>query len=315
MDTLKPAKYLKLIDKDHDGQRVDNYLITYYKGVPKSRLYRAIRKGEVRVNKKRIKQTDRLLSGDLIRLPPLKTSQDKKTLSKMRGVDLKWLEKSILFEDDDLMVLNKPPGLAVHGGTGVGLSLLDFLMQVRPNQYLRLVHRLDQATSGCILIAKSRQALLELQLQFKEHRVEKNYLALVSGKLKKSEMTLITKLKKERDGKTGVRMISAPEGKEAVSHFSVEKQQGNTALLSIAIETGRMHQIRFQVAEIGHPIVGDPKYGNPKVNAAAKEAGFAGLHLHCSKMVFDYKDKRLALVALSPRWVAESALIDAKITF
>jgi 23S rRNA pseudouridine955/2504/2580 synthase len=306
MDTEKSPKYLKTITKDHDGQRIDNYLITHYKGVPKARLYRAIRKGEVRVNKKRVKQTDRLSDGDEVRLPPLTTSQGKKTLTKIRDIDLKWLENNIIYEDDGLLVINKPAGLAVHGGTGVGHSLLDFLSHARPNQFLRLVHRLDQATSGCILIAKSRQVLLDLQQQFKDHKVEKLYRALVIGKLDKPKTTIRTKLKKDRDGKTGVRVVESPDGKLAVSHFEVLGNKGGNTLLSIRIETGRMHQIRYQAASIGHPIVGDPKYGDQAVNRLAEKKGRPGLHLHCQQMSISYYNEKQSFVACLPEWAIDS---------
>lgn len=302
MDTEKSSKYLKSITRDHDGQRVDNYLITHYKGVPKARLYRAIRKGEVRVNKKRVKQTDRLNTGDAIRLPPLTTSQGKKTLTKIRDIDLKWIENNIIFEDDGLLVMNKPAGLAVHGGTGVGHSLLDFLSQARPNQFLRLVHRLDQATSGCILIAKSRQVLLDLQQQFKDHKVEKLYRALVIGRVDKPKMTIRTKLKKDRDGKTGVKVIESPDGKLAVSHFEVMGHKDSDTLLSIKIETGRMHQIRYQAASIGHPIVGDPKYGDQAANRLAEKQAQSGLHLHCEQMSCFYADRVMRFKAPLPSW-------------
>ena len=301
-------KYVRIINSDHDGQRVDNYLITHYKGVPKARLYRAIRKGEVRVNKKRVKQTDRLISGDKIRLPPLTMSSQTKTLSTIKDIDLDWLEKCILFEDDGLMVINKPAGLAVHGGTGVGHSLLDFLAQVRPNQYLRLVHRLDQGTSGCILIAKNRETLLDLQEQFKDHKVQKNYKAIVIGKVTWSQMTMKTKLEKQRDGETGVRVVESEDGKEAVSHFHLEKQCNLLSLLSITIETGRMHQIRFQAAKLGHPILGDDKYGDKAANARAEKNGFSGLHLHCFEMGFTYGGN--AMLMRSPKLVWADQLLE-----
>jgi 23S rRNA pseudouridine955/2504/2580 synthase len=295
-------KYVRIINGDHDGQRVDNYLITYYKGVPKSRLYRAIRKGEVRVNKKRVKQTDRLVSGDSIRLPPLTMSSQTKTLSTIKDIDLDWLEKTILFEDDGLIVMDKPAGLAVHGGTGVGHSLLDFLAQVRPNQYLRLVHRLDQGTSGCILIAKNRETLLDLQQQFKDHKVQKNYKAIVVGKVTWPQMTMKTKLEKQRDGETGVRVVESDDGKEAVSHFYLEKNSDVLSLLNITIETGRMHQIRFQAAKLGHPILGDDKYGQIAANARARKNGFPGLHLHCFEMGFVHGGKSILIRAPKLAW-------------
>jgi 23S rRNA pseudouridine955/2504/2580 synthase len=295
-------KYVRIINSDHDGQRVDNYLITHYKGVPKARLYRAMRKGEVRVNKKRVKQTDRLVSGDKIRLPPLIMSSQTKALSTIKDIDLSWLEKTILFEDDGLIVIDKPAGLAVHGGTGVGHSLLDFLAKVRPNQYLRLVHRLDQGTSGCILIAKSRDTLLDLQQQFKDHKVQKNYKAIVIGKVSWPQMTMKTKLEKQRDGETGVRVIESEDGKEAVSHFYLEKQSEPLSLLSITIETGRMHQIRFQAAKLGHPILGDDKYGDVATNARAQKKGYPGLHLHCFEMGFTYGGKDVLMQSLKPVW-------------
>jgi len=306
----KPFKYIKKIDKDHDGQRIDNYLISCYKGVPKSRLYRAIRKGEVRVNKGRVRQTDRLQAGDEIRLPPLKTVQSKKTLSKIRDFDLKWLENKIIFEDGALLVVDKPAGLAVHGGTGVGHSLLDFLTQLRPNQYFRLVHRLDQATSGCILIAKSREVLLDLQQQFKDRKVEKNYKALVLGRVERPKLTMRTKLEKHRDGESGVRVIASQEGKEAVSHFYIDRLFDKTTLLSVNIETGRMHQIRFQAAEMGHAILGDVKYGDVKSNKRFEKAGIGGLHLHCHQMAFLYKDKRLKFEAPLPDWAKDPFRLD-----
>ncbi len=296
-------KYIQIINGDHDGQRVDNYLITHYKGVPRSRLYRAIRHGEVRLNKKRIKQTDRVRLGDRIRLPPLLTSVSQKVLSAIKDIDLDWLKKSILFEDDGLIVIDKPAGLAVHGGTGVGHTLLDFLSQVRPNQYLRLVHRLDLATSGCILIAKSREALLDLQHQFKDHKVHKCYKALVVGKFEWAQKSIRTKLEKQRDGQTGVRVIASQTGKEAISHFFLEKQNHEFSLVTVKIETGRMHQIRFQAAQLGYPILGDTKYGLATKDRTVPKGVFVGLHLHCSEMGFFYGGMNRVITAPNPIWV------------
>ena len=311
---LSHTKYTIEIDENHDGQRIDNYLISYYKGVPKSRIYKAIRKGEVRINKKRIKQTDRIHQGDFVRVPPLKTAENKLVILDKNKLDLSWLDAAILYEDEGLMAINKPAGLAVHGGSGVKASLVDYLKVIRPNQYLKLVHRLDKATSGCILIAKNRQALLDLQQLFKDKKVQKHYVALAVGQMKKGECTVRSYLSKVRHGESGVKIIETADGKLAISHIRIREIGRTLTLLDVKIETGRMHQIRVHCQSKKVPILGDEKYGNHQINGLATKSKFTGMHLHCSQMSFPYKGQLLTVKAQNPLWVTNFKEMDHALT-
>jgi 23S rRNA pseudouridine955/2504/2580 synthase len=305
------CKYTVVIDAAHDGQRIDNYLMSQYKGVPKARLYRALRKGEVRINKKRSKQTDRIHKGDAVRLPPLKTRKQVQPLPKHVEKDLHWLKSAILFEDEGLLVIDKPAGLAVHGGTGVGISLLPLLKALYPDQYLRLVHRIDRATSGCLLIAKSRAVLLDLQNQFREHSIEKSYQALCFGQMSVEQLPRSSYLTKVRDGESGVKMFEAHAGQLAESVLYKDQVGECVSNLSVKITTGRMHQIRVHCAAVGLPILGDIKYGDAKANAMLASHGVKRMFLHAHQITIDYDNQPRQFIAPLPEAFLQLPVYDA----
>lgn len=266
------------------GQRIDNFLLSLEKGVPKSRIYRAIRKGEVRVNKGRIKQTYRIQAGDNIRIPPLRTSE-KTSLNSVSNSMTQQLNDSVLLEDDDLLVLNKPAGLAVHAGSNIPQGIIEALRIIRSElPYLELVHRLDRDTSGCLLLAKNRDALLNLQQQMLEHDMNKHYLTLVKGGWDEQEMLVEQPLRKNTVS-SGERMVRVDaEGKYAKTVFIPRRKFQQSQLTEVVLYTGRTHQIRVHAAHIGHPLAGDDKYGQRVFNKEMKQFGLKRLFLHAWKL-------------------------------
>ncbi len=275
------------IDEDNQGQRVDNFLIAKLKGVPKSMIYRIIRKNEVRVNKKRVKPDYKLQSGDLVRIPPVKTSEKQtapisKNLSSVAG-----LEKNILFEDDCLIVLNKPSGMAVHGGSGLSFGVIEALRSLRSeNRFLELVHRIDRDTSGILLIAKKRSTLRSLHQQLREKTVKKDYLALVRGNWQSRVKSVNAPLLKNElaSGERVVKVCS--DGKESKTLFKVEERYHNATLVKASPVTGRTHQIRVHTQHAGHPIACDDKYGDKEFETRVKKLGLNRLFLHAYSIKF-----------------------------
>jgi 23S rRNA pseudouridine955/2504/2580 synthase len=266
------------------GQRIDNFLLTLQKGVPKSRIYKAIRKGEVRVNKGRIKQTYKIQAGDSIRIPPLHTSE--KSVSNFVGDRLKQqLTDCILFEDDDLLALNKPPSLAVHAGTNIQQGIIEALRIIRSDQpYLELVHRLDRDTSGCLLLAKNRTALLNLQQQMIQHDIDKRYLTLLKGSFNSDEELVEQPLLKNVVT-SGERMVQVnAEGKYAKTTFIPIERFPQAQLTEVILFTGRTHQIRVHSLFLEHPVAGDDKYGYRSFNKDMKKMGLKRLFLHSWKL-------------------------------
>jgi 23S rRNA pseudouridine955/2504/2580 synthase len=272
------------ISANQAGQRIDNFLLTLEKGVPKSRIYRAIRKGEVRVNKGRIKQTYRIQEGDNIRIPPLRTSE-KTTLDTVSFSMSKQLNASVLLEDDDLLVLNKPAGLAVHAGSNIKQGIIEALRIIRSDlPYVELVHRLDRDTSGCLLLAKNRTALLNLQQQMIEHDMNKRYLTLLKGKLDEQELLVEQPLRKNSIS-SGERMVKVDaEGKYAKTVFITRATYLQSQLTEVVLYTGRTHQIRVHAAHLGHPLAGDDKYGQRTFNKDMKKFGLKRMFLHAWKL-------------------------------
>jgi 23S rRNA pseudouridine955/2504/2580 synthase len=274
-----------VVSDDEAGQRIDNYLLARLKGVPKSRIYRLLRKGEVRVNKGRIKPEYRLAGGDTIRVPPIRQSEAPPPPAP--GAALRnLLVASILMETTDLLVVDKPAGLAVHGGSGVNLGLIEALRASRPDPFLELVHRLDRGTSGCLLVARKRSALRDLQQQLREGRVEKTYLCLVTGSWPKGLDRIDAPLRKITQA-SGDRIVRADvEGKHAVTHFRVVRRFAGHTLLEVGLETGRTHQIRVHCQLAGHSLVGDDKYGSDDENARARTLGLRRMFLHAHRLRF-----------------------------
>jgi 23S rRNA pseudouridine955/2504/2580 synthase len=274
-------------DSEAQGQRLDNYLLRHMKGVPKSHIYRILRTGEVRVNKGRVTASYRIQAGDLIRLPPIRLAlNDDLPQSAPKGL-LALLEERILFEDARLLVLNKPSGLAVHGGSGLSLGVIEALRQLRPTaKHLELVHRLDRETSGCLLLAKKMQTLRDLHDALRLGRVEKIYQALLLGTWRGDQLRVDAPLLKNQT-QGGERMVRVdPRGKAALTVFRPVRRWADYSLVNALLETGRTHQIRVHAAHLGRPIAGDEKYGDQAANARLKALGLKRLFLHATSLKF-----------------------------
>ena len=272
------------ISASQAGQRIDNFLLTLEKGVPKSRIYRAIRKGEVRVNKGRIKQTYKIEAGDVIRVPPLQVSE-KTAPTEINESLQQQLLASIIFEDDAMLVLNKPSGLAVHAGTQIQIGVIEAFRLIKPElEFIELVHRLDRDTSGCLLIAKSRDSLLNLQQQMLSDQIDKRYLTLLKNEMNSDEVYIEQPLQKNTVS-SGERMVKVdPEGKSAKTLFIKRHGYGIAQLSEVKLFTGRTHQIRVHSAWSGHPVAGDDKYGDREFNKQMKTFGLKRLFLHAWRL-------------------------------
>ncbi|APX93601.1 23S rRNA pseudouridine(955/2504/2580) synthase [Halomonas sp. 1513] len=268
------------------GQRIDNFLRTRLKGAPKALIYRIVRKGEVRVNKKRVKVDYRLVDGDLVRIPPLRLAPEEATREvsdNLRNL----LAGSVLVEGPDWLVINKPSGLAVHGGSGVKIGLIEALRQVRDDlDFLELVHRLDRDTSGCLLLAKSRPALVALNNALKQRQMDKQYLALVAGRWPARRDYVSARLDRFEAGNGERRVRVDPEGKVSRTRFAVREAFAGTTLIEAEPVTGRTHQIRVHAAHAGHPLLGDDKYGSREGQHLAGRLGLSRLFLHAAALTF-----------------------------
>jgi 23S rRNA pseudouridine955/2504/2580 synthase len=277
------------------GQRIDNYLLRQFKGVPKSHIYRILRKGEVRVNKKRIKPTYKLVGGDEVRLPPVRTGGQK----NRRPPDdvIKRLESRIVYDDDRLIIVDKPAGLAVHAGSGVDFGVIDAMQVIDTRaKELFLVHRLDRDTSGCLLIARDRAALRDLQTALQDQKIDKYYTALVMGRWGEKDSRIDMPLRRNKM-QAGERQVQVDEdGKQAVSIFKVIREYpdkpGATgcSLMKVQLVTGRTHQIRVHGAESGHPLAGDRRYGDESFNQQMKAYGLKRMFLHATALSFPHPD-------------------------
>ncbi len=268
----------------HAGQRIDNFLLGYLKGVPKSRIYRILRKGEVRVNKGRIKAEYKLCEGDVIRIPPIRVAAEGPKVHVSKGLAGE-LASAILYEDDRLLVVNKPSGLAVHGGSGISLGLIEALRLMRPEaRFLELVHRLDRDTSGCVMVAKKRSMLRFLHEQLRIGTIDKRYLALVGGRWPNKRKVVNAPLLKNIL-QSGERMVHvSPEGKRSVTEFAVVERYPQATLVEAKPITGRTHQIRVHAQYAGHPLLGDDKYGQAEVDKLFKGKGLKRLFLHAASL-------------------------------
>ncbi|MGI9277171.1 MAG: 23S rRNA pseudouridine(955/2504/2580) synthase RluC [Endozoicomonas sp.] len=284
----RPGVQFITIETDDAGQRVDNYLVRELKGVPKTRVYRIIRKGEVRVNKKRVQAAYRLQSGDLLRIPPVRVAEKNAVRLPGNGIAEK-LESAILYEDSKLIILNKPSGIAVHGGSGITFGVIEALRKIRSDERtLELVHRLDRDTSGCLMIAKKRSMLRYLHNQFQEDRISKIYNALVVGRWPSRKLLVNAPLQKNTL-QSGERMVRVDlEGKRSKTRYRVlerySHQQGQATLVEASPITGRTHQIRVHCLHAGYPILGDDKYGDDEGNRRYKQLGLKRLFLHASSL-------------------------------
>lgn len=272
------------VPADQVGRRLDNFLAGELKGVPKSRIYRICRKGEVRVNKGRVKPDYRLRDGDQVRIPPVRVAAPVDR-GDPDGNAVQRINERVVHEDARLLVLNKPAGMAVHGGSGISFGVIELLRRARPQaHYLELVHRLDRDTSGLLVIAKKRSALRELHDALRERRLHKRYLALVGGRWQGGRRTVDQPLLKNTL-KSGERLVRVdPQGKRSITHFMPERVFADTSLVSVDIVTGRTHQIRVHGAHIEHPLAGDQKYGDEALNRRLKSIGLKRLFLHAARL-------------------------------
>lgn len=280
---------LVTIAADEAGQRIDNFLRNQLKGVPKSMIYRIVRKGEVRVNKKRIKPEYKLQSGDEVRIPPVRIAERDEAPVSAKLDKVAALNDCIIFEDDYLLVLNKPSGTAVHGGSGLSFGVIEGLRALRPEaRFLELVHRLDRETSGVLLVAKKRSALRALHEQLRMKGMQKDYLALVRGQWQSHCKVVQAPLLKNilQSGERIVRVNA--EGKPSETRFKVEERFENATLVKASPVTGRTHQIRVHTLHAGHPIAFDDRYGDREFDSELKGTGLDRLFLHAAALRFEH---------------------------
>lgn len=275
-----------VIDSNRSGQRIDNFLQRELDGIPRSRIYQMLRKGEVRVNKGRIKQTYRLQAGDTVRIPPLYVA-DAKTAPVVSTNLAEKLQGAILYEDDSIIVLNKPSGLSVHGGTGQKLGLIEAIRASEPRyEKLELVHRLDRGTSGCLLLAKDLPSLRQLHTDMKSGEIDKTYTALLMGQLQRQSLRVDKPLSRTTK-RAGERIVGIDaQGKKAVTVFNRKKTFRQATLVEVDLLTGRTHQIRVHSASIGHPVIADEKYGDKDTNQYFRQLGLRRLFLHATALRF-----------------------------
>lgn len=275
------------ISEENEAQRIDNFLITYLKGVPKSMIYRILRKGEVRVNKKRIKPEYKLAIGDQVRIPPIRVSEKTVPEISTKLNKVADLEKAIIYEDDVILAINKPSGIAVHGGSGLSFGVIEGLRALRPEaKFLELVHRIDRETSGILLIAKKRSALKSLHEQLRLKQMQKNYLALVKGNWP-SECKVVQAPLLKNVLKSGERVVKVnAEGKPSETRFKVEERFGFATLVKASPVTGRTHQIRVHTQYANHPIAFDDRYGDSQFDALLTDSKLNRLFLHAANVKF-----------------------------
>jgi len=290
------------IDADHHGQRIDNYLFTQLKGVPKSRIYRILRKGEVRVNKGRIKAVYKLKTGDVVRIPPIRVSakEDDSHLTKLDKVQQ--LENSILLETQQFLVINKPSGIAVHGGSGLSFGVIEALRSLRPKEkFMELAHRIDRDTSGCLLIAKRRSYLIHFQNQLRHRKMNKEYIAIVSGCWPKGQTRVDVALKKT-ERPSGERIVLVDkEGKPSETRFSLLENLGHYSLIQAKPVTGRTHQIRVHAKYCRCPLLGDDKYSDLNSDQTIlQRLNIKTFMLHAQKLSFTLPDTEQKMQVEAP---------------
>lgn len=272
------------VDAAQAGQRIDNFLLKHLKGVPKSHIYRILRSGEVRVNSGRKKPHYKIQSGDTLRIPPIHITenQDEQVPDSVQQL----LKDAIIYEDDNILAINKPSGIAVHKGSGLKFGVIEAFRQILPEQPLELVHRLDRETSGCLLLAKNRQILAELHELLRHEKtsqIEKTYFALVNGRWQQGNKTVDIGVTKIKRGGEHI-MLADESGDSAISHFEAIEVFERCSLMKVTIDTGRTHQIRVHAAYADHSIVGDSKYGDKQANQYFRKLGLKRLFLHAARL-------------------------------
>lgn len=300
-ESTKPQVRFFTISSEDAGQRIDNFLVKKLKGVPKSLIYRFLRKGEIRVNKKRTKPEFKLNEDDVVRVAPIKVSESTQPEVNAKLDKVAALEKAVLFEDDRLLVINKPSGMAVHGGSGLSFGIIEAFRALRPKaKMLELVHRLDRDTSGCLVIAKRRSALRSLHEQLRDKKVKKYYLALVKGHWPQ-KLTKVTEGLRKNELKSGERVVLADNinGKDAETRYKVMQHYQGASLVRAFPVTGRTHQIRVHCQVKGHAIACDAKYGDEEFANQMRAAGLKRLFLHAASIEFTHPgtQKRMTIEA------------------
>jgi 23S rRNA pseudouridine955/2504/2580 synthase len=316
LHVAKSAVEMRSITAEEAGQRIDNFLMRHFKSVPRSRIYRLLRKGEVRVNRKRVEAEYRIVEGDEVRLPPVRIDpgDDQGRIGPGRPSTslLELIEKSVIFQDKHVMVLDKPAGVAVHGGSGMSYGVIEALRASRPRETLELVHRLDRDTSGCLLIARDRPTLVSLHALIRNGGMHKTYLALVSGSWQLGTKRIDAPLSTDnrQHGERHVRVAAA--GKDSVSVFKPVQFFGPLAtLMEVDIPTGRTHQIRVHASFAGHPLLGDDKYGDRERNAEIKQHGLKRTFLHAQSVAFEWPGSGVPFHVSAPLPPELSAVLDA----
>ncbi|MBO1924203.1 RluA family pseudouridine synthase [Thiomicrorhabdus sp. 6S3-12] len=305
------VQFLTVGEEDH-GQRLDNFLMRHFRKAPKALIYRIIRKGEVRVNKGRSKVSNRIESGDVVRVPPMRLPQtDKVEDSEIPADELRQIEQAILYEDADLMVVNKPSGVAVHGGGGIRYGLIEVLRALRPRaKRLELVHRIDRDTSGCILVAKKASVLKALHQQMRDDQFEKRYLAIVSGTWPKNVSKVELPLRKDHLPNGGWHVKVAQDGKSALSYFEVKQHLKECDLMAVRLKTGRTHQIRVHALAQGCALVGDDRYGDRELNKRFRKKGMKRLALHAHILGFTHPNTEQKMRIEAPLWADFKRMIE-----
>lgn len=293
---------MQTVDEGSHGQRIDNFLAKILKGVPKSHIYRILRSGEVRVNSKRIDASYKLVMDDVVRIPPIRMAE-KSEATELKPSQTPRFEKHILFEDDALLVIDKPAGFAVHGGSGISRGVIEQLRMERPHaKFLELVHRLDRETSGVLLLAKKRSALVQLHDAIRNNQTDKRYLMLVHGDWTEKKKRVNLPLHKYVLP-SGERRVSVQEdGQDSETVFFLRKSYGEFSLLEAQLVTGRTHQLRVQLAHLGFPIAGDDKYGDFNVNKSMQKRGLKRMFLHSAETNIRHplSGEKLKLIAPLP---------------
>jgi 23S rRNA pseudouridine955/2504/2580 synthase len=286
LDTTHVTSGVSFVEVDHTqvDQRLDNFLLKTLKTVPKTRVYRIIRKGEVRVNKKRCKPEYKLKMGDIVRVPPVRIDQTHDAQNYIAPALIENIEKTILFENKHLIIINKPSGLAVHSGSGINFGVIDIMRRLRPDTEIELAHRLDRDTSGCLLLAKHRQSLLAMQRCFLDNSLNKTYLAVAKGSWPQNKKEVTVSLKKVTLANGERRVLVDPAGQSALTKIIDCQQKEQCSILTIQLMTGRTHQIRVHCQSQGHELIGDTKYGDVDFNKTMKKKGFKRLMLHASRL-------------------------------
>lgn len=292
------------------GQRIDNFLLRHFKSVPRSRVYRLLRRGEVRVNGRRAKPDYRLTAGDRLRLPPVR-ARVARTAGRVPDPLIERVRRAIVSEDADLLVINKPSGIAVHGGSGLDFGIIEALRAARPREALELVHRLDRETSGCLLVARRRSALRTLHALLREGAVEKRYLALLAGHWQLGSKRIAVPLK-TRQLQSGERVVKAHAGGKASATLfrPIEFYGKRATLMEVGIETGRTHQIRVHAAYAGHPVAGDEKYGARELNDSLRKLGLNRMFLHAHTISFTWPASGREFTASVPLDAGLKAVLD-----